>query len=491
LVGWRGWPTALPGVSNTVKHAPLLDALAWATIVVGGDVVNRLRQSCFATSKFDSGRFNLHVPPDVLRRTLVVLVHGLGGRGYETWGQLPERLFSGADGPAVDIGVYDYRSGLRRLLRRRSAFEFWVRQLGEHLRDLDAEYSDIFLVGHSLGGVLIETVARNYLLTRALSDKEGSGALAALVLIASPRAGSGWAVPLLGHLMSEIRILMRLTPRSAEVEAFYATYVERRNVAAAAAGLRVLPVYVARGGSDRLVSEFSATFGVPATQQRHLEAGHGSIVRPAPWDAELVGWLHRDVITARLEVRAQAARERRYAAHRSPVTAADPRPMIVTRFISDSSGLPWEEIYNETRRAATTTAVAVHDARDVPGAEVDLLIAVHHADLVLAGDPAVRAIVLQARAERDQQPSMSVGICPVGAGFRAAETTVREWLAQCPPSVYVTGAADAAGLRGALARLLQLIIGRDPRREVRAALADDWPDRPKDTYNDPRRGGYG
>jgi hypothetical protein len=39
------------------------------------------------------------------RRTLVVLVHGLGGRGYETWGQLPERLFSGADGPAVDIGL--------------------------------------------------------------------------------------------------------------------------------------------------------------------------------------------------------------------------------------------------------------------------------------------------------------------------------------------------------------------------------------------------
>jgi hypothetical protein len=467
-----------------------LDTLAWATIAVGGDVVNRLRQSRFVPARFDSGGFNLHAAPDMPRRPLVVLVHGLGGRGYETWNQLPERLFSGADGPAVDIGVYDYRSGLRRLLGRASDFDFWARQLGGHLRDLEAKYSDIFLVGHSMGGLLIETVARNHLQARAFDGEESSGALAALVVVASPRAGSGWAVPLLGPLRPEIRILKRLNERSADVATFYATRVERRNVATAAPGVVVLPVYAALGGSDRLVSYFSATVGVPATQQRHLEAGHSSIVRPALWDAELIGWLHRDVITARLEVRAQAARERRHAAHRPPATAADPRPLIVTRFISDSSGLPWEEIYNETRRAATTTAVAVHDARYVPGAEIDLLIAVHHADLVLARNPTVRAIVLQARAERDQQSSMSVGICPVGAPFDAAEAIVREWLGECPPSVYVIGAADAAGLREVLARLLQLIIDRDPRREVRAALADDWPDEPRDGYDDPRRGGY-
>jgi hypothetical protein len=402
-------------------------------------VVNRLRQARFARAEFDSGRFNLHVDPDASPRTLVVLVHGLSGGGYETWGQLPERLFSGADGPAVDIGVYDYRSGRRRPLGRTSDFEFWTRQLGGHLRDLAAEYSDIFLVGHSMGGLLIETVARDYLQTRAFDGEEGSGALAALVVVASPRAGSGWAVPLLGPLRPEIRILKRLNARSAGVATFYATRVERRNVAAAAPGIVVLPVYAALGGSDRLVSYFSATFGVPATQQRHLEAGHSSIVRPAPWDAELIGWLHRDVITARLEVRAQAARERQHAAHHPAATAADPRPVVVTRFMTDTSGVTGKKIQKGTWRATTTTAVVVHDARDVPGAEVDLLIAVHHADLVLAGDPAVRALVLQARDAREQQSSMSVGICPVGVRFDAAETIAREWLGECPPSVYVTG----------------------------------------------------
>src|SRR6266511_1979416 len=374
-----------------------LSTLAWATIVVGGVLVNRLRQSNFARAEFDSGRFNLHVDPDASPRTLVILVHGLGGSGYKTWGQLPERLFSGADGPAVDIGIYDYRSGLRRLFPKMSNFESWTRQLGGHLRDLDAEYSDIFLVGHSMGGVLIEAVARNHLEARAFRHEEDSGALAALVAIASPLAGSGWALPLLGLLRPEIRILKRLNEHSAEVATFYATYVERRNMTEAP-GLMVLPVYAARGGSDRLVSYFSATVGVPATQQRHLEAGHSSIVRPAPSDAELIGWLHRDVIAARLEVRTQAGRERQHAAQHPSATGADQRPRIVTQFMSDWSGLHWERIYNETRRAATTTAVAVYDTRDAPGADIDLLIAMHHADLVLAGNPDVRAIVLQARA---------------------------------------------------------------------------------------------
>jgi pimeloyl-ACP methyl ester carboxylesterase len=465
--------------------------LAWPTIVVGGVLVNRLRQACFARAEFDSGRFNLHVDPDASPRTLVVLVHGLGGSGYQTWGQLPERLFAGTDGPAVDIGVYDYRSGLRRLLPKMSDFEFWTRQLGGHLRDLETEYSDIFLVGHSMGGVLIETVARNHLEARAFRHEEGAGALAALVAVASPLAGSGWALPLLGLLRPEIRILKRLNERSAEVATFYATLIECHNVVGAP-GLVVLPVYAALGGRDRLVSYFSATVGVPDTQQRHLEASHSSIVRPAQSDAELIGWLHRDVIAARLDVRAQAARERHHSSQQPAAAAADARPRIITRFMSDWSGLRWEGIYNDTRRAATTTAVAVDDTRDAPGAEIDLLIAVHHANLVLEGDPAVRSIVLQARAECDRQVSMSVGICPVGAGFATAETIVSEWLGECPPmaSFYVKGAADGAGLREVLAELLQLVIYRDPRREVQAALGDEWPDESKDAYDDPGKGGY-
>jgi hypothetical protein len=347
------------------------------------------------------------------------------------------------------------------------------------------------MIGHSLGGLLVESVAVDYLQRRAMSPQARPPVLAALVVVASPRAGSGWAVRPLEWLIPEAKVLRRLAPRSATVDEFFTTYVERHNLASGAAGVVVLPVYAALGGGDKIVGQFSAAFGVPTTQRLYLDADHSSIVKPDSQDKQLLGWLH-GLFIARLEVRAQAAREQQHFAHRTAPTAADPRPTVVTRFLSDTSGLRWEELYNEARHAATTTAVAVHDARDVSGAEFDLLIAVHDADLVVAANPAVRAIVLEARRERDRRSSISVGICPVGANFRAAEATVGEWLAECAPttSVYVNGAADAAGLRGVLATLFQLVIGRDPRRAVRAALADQRFEEFNDVYDDPKGGGY-
>jgi hypothetical protein len=60
-------------------------------------LVNRLPQIEFCASQFDAGGFNLHrhEPHGEPPPTLVVLVHGLGGSGYKTWGELPERLFRG------------------------------------------------------------------------------------------------------------------------------------------------------------------------------------------------------------------------------------------------------------------------------------------------------------------------------------------------------------------------------------------------------------
>jgi pimeloyl-ACP methyl ester carboxylesterase len=453
-----------------------------------------LPQAEFEAAKFDSGRFNLHqqVNRDGPPPTLVVLVHGLGGSGYETWGQLPQRLFSGAEGPAVDVGIYDYRSLLRGIFRRTGKFEFWLHQLAGHLRQVATEYSDIVLVGHSLGGLLVEAVAKDYLETRALQHQEGAGSLVALVVVASPRAGSGWALRMFQPLLPELHFLRRLGSHSAEVDKFFATHVERHNVTAARPPLVVLPVYAALGGGDKLVSQFSAAFGVPTPQRLYLDAGHISIVKPEQTDAQLIGWLLHTVIAGRLGVRTQAAREQQFAAQRPAAAVADPRHTVVTRFLSDSSGLPWEELYNDARRDATTTTVAVQDVRDVPGMHVDLLVAIHDAALVVVPDSVVRATVLQARAEQAQHPWMSVGICPVGVDFKGAETTVQQWLADLPPaeSFYIKGAADTTGLRGILTRLLQLVIGRNPRLALRTALADRKLGEPNDMYDDPGRGGF-
>src|SRR6185436_5469468 len=44
---------------------------------------------------------------------LVVFVHGLGGSRYGTWQLMPRLLFK--DCPEIDIGLYAYRTGMRRL----------------------------------------------------------------------------------------------------------------------------------------------------------------------------------------------------------------------------------------------------------------------------------------------------------------------------------------------------------------------------------------
>jgi pimeloyl-ACP methyl ester carboxylesterase len=446
-------------------------------------LVNYLPQSEFMAAEFDSGRFNVHhhlTTQDGPPLTLVVLVHGLGGGGYGSWGQLPERLFGGADGPALDVGVYDYRSFHRGIFRRTGKVEFWLNQLASHLREVEAKYSNIVLVGHSLGGVLLEAVAKNYLEARALEGEEGQGSLIALIVVAAPRAGSGWAdIPLIEHILPEFEVLRRLGSRSAQVDAFFTDNVERLNVATASPRRVVLPVYAALGGGDKFVSQFSAAFGVPTRQRLYLDAGHLSIKTPAERDAALTGWLHR-IIAERLEVREQATRVRRHADNHLPMTVVDPRPVVVTRFLSDFSGLRWEEFYNEVCRDATTTTVRVRDVREVPGDDIHLLIAVHDAALVVAANSVVRETVLQVRAERDQHLSMSVGICPVGEAFKEAEATVRQWLADFPPveSFYVNGAADTADLRRVLARLLQLVIGRKGL------------DEPNDLYTDPKGGGF-
>jgi pimeloyl-ACP methyl ester carboxylesterase len=420
----------------------------------------------FKMAEFDSGRFNVHphLPgQDGLAPTLIVLVHGLGGGGYRTWGPLSARLFSGVEGPAFDVGVYDYRSLHRGLLRRGGKIDFWNEQLAGHLRELEARYSNIVLVGHSLGGLLIEAVAKDYLTRRALEHREGQGSLIALILIAAPRAGSGWAdIPLVEHFLPEMEILRRLGTRSAEIDAFFTDNIERLNIADALPSRRVvLPVYAALGGGDKLVSRFSAAFGVPTLQRLNLDAGHGDIKTPEENDAELIRWLHR-MIAERIEVVTQAARARQHAGAHIPQAAVDPRPVVVTRFSSDPSGMDWEAIYNRVCTDATTTVVRIQDIREASGGNTHLVMTVHDAGLIVASNPVVRQHILHVHTEQQNDSSMSVGVCLVGEKFNEAVAVVQGWLTDLPhaDSFYVKGAADEAQLRDILARMLQIVIER-------------------------------
>ncbi|GAA1505509.1 hypothetical protein GCM10009827_018890 [Dactylosporangium maewongense] len=434
--------------------------------------MHRLRQSTFAEEKFDSGKFNLHCHPSG-QRTLVVLAHGLSGSGYGTWGTVPRRLFSGTNGMPVDVGIFDYRSGARRLRGGRADIDFWAKQVADQVADLEPEYDHIFLMGHSLGGLVIETVGMKHRTSRAFAGKPGCGALAGLILIASPRAGSGWAdIPVLGRL-SEMQLLKRLSNRSAEIDSFYSTHIERRNFTSAPGTVAVLPFYGAIAGNDRLVNKFSSIFSIPESQRRNIDANHRSIVKPKEDDHELMDWICK-VIAERIESREQADRLDR---HELKFNRKAPRRIIVTRFISDSGGAQWERAYNRARRIATTDGVAVEDYREAGGAEALLLVAVFDAASLVGSVHSVQNVLRRIDQIRQQSPGMTVGICLVGLECDAAERDLRKVLASTASeeTLYIEKVPAPMDVERTVAGLIHLVVDRVPRGSGRSVLADSWP----------------
>lgn len=455
------WSSMDRPVGSTCESASV--ALATERILV-----NRLEQSRFAQEQFDSDCLNLHTTPGVARRPLVLLVPGLGGHGYETWGCLPSRMFEGLDGDPVDIALYNYLSGPRRLLRQAGGPEYWECQLNGHIRDLEALYDDIFLVGHSMGGLLVESVAMRHLQDRAQRQQGGAGAIAGLVLVASPRAGSGWAsmmakVPMIGKRICEYPVLRPLSSRSMIVDTYFSTYIERLNIANTNPSRVVLPVYAAIGGSDRLVNVFSSAFGVPERQRRFLGVGHIAIAKGG--DPALARWLHSEVIDRRLEVRAQEAREARHASRRESANAYSCRPVVVARFVSDLSGLAWEEAYREVLQEESGVDVLSSDVRSDGGVPVDLYIAAVDTRHVLSGEPRIRVGVLDVCNEVSRGGAAVVAICPVGERGGDARAEVNRWLSdyRLNGSIFVETAKGVGEFRDVVGRLFRLVGGRRPQ----------------------------
>jgi hypothetical protein len=98
---------------------------------------------------------------------------------------------------------------------------------------------------------------------------------------------------------------------------------------------------------------------------------------------------------------------------------------------------------------------------------------VHDADLVTQVPPGPQHFVAGACAARDGWPAAVVGLAPVGADFLPAQTALRGAVtAMGHTSIYVEGAPGADALRIILARWLQLVLSRDPRRRRPFDLPD-------------------
>jgi len=460
---------------------------------LGKSLVNRLHQMSFSPEPFTGTGLNIHSVPNGRSSDLVVFVHGLNGDGYKSWQEFPRFLFDGCAAPRIDVAVYDYVTFFRRMKGRGSSLRFCVKQLTQDLRELESEYSSIFLVGHSLGGVLAEAVAKEYLMKYAMSKAHHLTPLAAIVLMASPRAGSAWAVRPIQRLISEFQWLHRMSPRSEETDQFFSTYVESYNTARIEPRRFLLPRYACLAGSDRYVKEFSAGFGIPDSQKLYLSGTHSSIVRPRQCDDEQVRWL-LEIISDVTAVRRQWQREQRHAeAHRAAKLDPILSPSVITEFWGDTSGLQWETIYNVVRQSSSTADVTVYDHRDVPDAAVDLLITVSNAEAVLRQETSERSKVMAAYNRRKASERLSVGISPMGPSSDDAKGRVEDWLRTQPmlSSIYVEGARDVDMLRSVISQWVQLVVERHPRRGKASSMRTEHLLKSDTGFEDPDMiGGY-
>ena len=95
--------------------------------------------------------------------TLVVFVHGLSGKGYATWDSFPKLVFESQGSTVVDVAVFDYFSGKRRIFRVRPRAHLVANSLAQCIAEVQSKYSQIFLVAHSMGGLISKDAVRIYL----------------------------------------------------------------------------------------------------------------------------------------------------------------------------------------------------------------------------------------------------------------------------------------------------------------------------------------
>ena len=152
--------------------------------------MNARNQWRFKKFRFDEARLNLHCHRGDLRaKRLIVFVHGLNGGGYHTWGKFPQFVFDDPLRDPVDVALFDYFSGLRRRIFERPPVPVIAQILTERLQDLSKDYDEIFIIAHSLGGLISTDTLRNYIAQR---DEEPGllRVLAGAIFISTPWSGS-------------------------------------------------------------------------------------------------------------------------------------------------------------------------------------------------------------------------------------------------------------------------------------------------------------
>ena len=211
-------------------------------------------------------------------KVIIIFVHGLGGSRYgedSTWGKFPKFLYE--DFPDYDVGLYEYRTLLRRL-------KFWesvslsdeARVFAGIIRDIK-DYQIIFLIGHSMGGLLCMAAITDLINTR---QQESLCSIGGLILMATPQTGSQRVMTPLSLLSKDF---YALKPHGEFVTGLHDTLVNNRVVldeTRAKSGDIIIPTWAVLGASDHWVDKLSAGLNLPEARKRRVRGSHRAIVKP-------------------------------------------------------------------------------------------------------------------------------------------------------------------------------------------------------------------
>jgi pimeloyl-ACP methyl ester carboxylesterase len=360
-------------------------------------VVNTRNQPRFKKFCFDEARLNLHRHcGDLHANRLIVFVHGLNGGGYRTWGKFPRFVFDDPLRDPVDVALFDYFSGLRRRICKRPSVSEIAEILTERLQDLSKDYDEIFIIAHSMGGLISTEALRNYIEQR---DEEPGllRVLAGAIFISTPLKGSKLARARIRMLVTEWEHLQPDSEYQQELRLFIGTNINTTNDSGIPAQRYKLPIWAFVGGRDRIVDRSSSTIGIDKGQIRTVDLGHRKISKPRRLRSEIV-MQARDVIDGISSLRADIR-----SAQEAARNAARPRDLVLVEFfLEPDANDAWQPIYDSVVQSAGSPLVQVEDryisdSRYPP----NLLISAHRSHDLIARRDMTRLKVQELRRRYD------------------------------------------------------------------------------------------
>lgn len=206
-----------------------------------------------------------------MKKTLLLFIHGLGGTAEDTWGKFPELIRADAQlSSQYEIGFYSYPTSLFRLPLFSSAPKIQVLAAGlrNQINNRFADFDDIVLIAHSLGGL----VARTYLIEE--TKRKNPPRVSRLVLFAVPNNGAQLAsvANFISWRHGQLSQLCRESDLISFINKDWFTFDLNNSI-------RALFVI---GGQDNVVTEESASlFWGNLDIETIVDRGHRNLVKPA------------------------------------------------------------------------------------------------------------------------------------------------------------------------------------------------------------------